>query len=65
MIIKVLVEGLPANLPDLEEPFPICLMDKSTENPRGLPIYILKISPGFTLQVYLAFFSVESIRGFT
>ena len=36
MAIKELVWGLPENLPDLEEPFPICLLTKATKIPRGI-----------------------------
>ena len=29
------MEGIPTNLPDLEEPFPICLLTKVTKIPIG------------------------------
>ena len=37
MAIKGLMEGLPTNLPDLEQPCHICLLTKATKIPRGTP----------------------------
>ena len=65
MAIKGLVEGLPGNLPDLEEPYPIFLMTKATKIPRVPTTYVSKFAPGFMIQMYFVFFNVESIRGFT
>ena len=62
---KVLMEVLPENLPDLEEPCHICLFTKSTKITRVPTIGVLKISPGFMLQMDFAFFNIESIHGFT
>ena len=62
---KGLMEGLPSNLSDLEEPCPICLLTKATKIPRGPTTDVSKISPGFMLQMDFAFFNVESIRRFT
>ena len=58
------MEGLPKNLPDLEEPFHICLLTKATTIPRGPTIYVSKFEPGVMLQMYFAVFNVEIIRGF-
>ena len=63
MAIKGLVEGLSENIPELEEPCPICLLTKATEIPRGPTIDVSKFAPGFMLQMDFAFFNVESIRG--
>ena len=62
---KVLVKGLPANLPNLEDPLPIFLLTKLTNIPRGPTIDVSKFSRGFMLQMYFAFFIVEIICGFT
>ena len=58
------MEGLPENLSNLEEPFPICLLTKA-KIPRGPTTDISKFSYGFMLHMYFAFFNVESIHGFT
>ena len=65
MAIKGLMKILPANLPDLEETFPICQLTKATKFPRGPTTYISKLAPGFMLHMYFVFFNVEIIRGFT
>ena len=65
MARKGLLEGLPYNLPELEEPFPLCLLTKSTKIPRGPTIDVSKISPGFMLQIYFAFLNVKIICGLT
>ena len=57
--------SLPENLPDLEEPCPICLLTKATKIPRGPTTDVLEFSLGFMLQKYFSFFNVQSIRGFT
>ena len=64
MARKVLMEGLPENLFELEEPCPIFLLTKATKIPRGPITDISKFSPGFMLQTDFAFFNVERIRGF-
>ena len=56
------MEGLPKNLPDLEKPFPICLLTKATRTTRGTANDVSKFAPGFMLQMDFAFFNVESIR---
>ena len=48
---KGITEGLPTNLPDLEETCTICLLKKATKIPRGKTIYVLKYPPGFMLQM--------------
>ena len=65
MARKGLMEGLPDNLPELEEPCHICLLTKATKITRGPTTDVSKFSPGFMLQMDFAFFNVESIRGFT
>ena len=64
MTRKGLMEGLPENLPELEDPCPICLLTKETKNPRGPTTDVPKISPGFMLKMDSEFFNVECIRGF-
>ena len=59
------MEGLPENLPELEEPCPICLLTKATKITIGPTTDVLKFSPGFMLQMDFSFFNVEIIRGFT
>ena len=65
MARKGLMEGLPENLPELEETFPICLLTKATKIPRGPTTDVSKFAPGFMLQMDFAFSNVESIRVFT
>ena len=65
MTRKGLMEGLPENLPELEEPCPIYLMIKATKIPRGPTTYVSKFAPGFMLQMDFAFFNVEIINLFT
>ena len=62
---KVLMEGLPTNITDLEEPCTICPLTKAIKVTRVPNIDVSKISPGFMLQMDFAFFDVESISGFT
>ena len=59
------MQGLPENLPELEQPCPICILTKSTKVPRGPTTDVSKFSPGFMLQMDFAFFNVESILRFT
>ena len=65
MAIKGLMEGLPENTPNLEEPCPICLMTKATKITRGPTTDVLKFAPGFMLQMDFSFFNVEIIHRFT
>ena len=65
MARKGLMEGLPENLPELEEPCPICLLTKATKISRGPTTDVSKFAPGFMLQMDFAFFNVGSIHGFT
>ena len=51
MARKGLMEGLPTNIPDLEEPCHVCLLTKSNKIPRGTTIYVSTFSPGFMLQM--------------
>ena len=59
------MEGLPENLPELEEPCPICILTKATKISRGPTTDVSKFAPGFMLQMDFAFFNVESIHRFT
>ena len=65
MTRKVIIEVLQENLPELEEPCPICILTKENKIPRGPTIDVSKLAPGFMLQMDLVFSNVESIRGFT
>ena len=60
-----LVEGLPENLIDLEDPCPIFLFTKATKILRGSTINVYKFLPGFMLHMDFVFFNVESICVFT
>ena len=62
---KGLMEGIPENLPELEDPCPIYLLTKATKISRGPTTDVSKFAPGFMLQMDFEFFNVESIRGFT
>ena len=59
------MEGLPENLPDLEETCNICLLTKQTKIPRDTTTDISEFAPGFRIQMDFSFFNVESISGFT
>ena len=59
------LEGIPENIPELEDPCTICLLTKATKILRGPTTDVSKFSPGFMLQIDPSFFNVESIRGFT
>ena len=64
MARKGLIEGLPENIPDLQELCPICLFTKATKIPRGPTTDISTFSPCFILQMDFSFFNVESIHVF-
>ena len=59
MARKVLVEGLPTDIPDLEEPVPICLLTKSTQIYVVLTIDVSTPPPGFMLHIYFAFLMLK------
>ena len=59
------MEGLPENIPDLEEPCPIFLLTKANKIHRGPTTDISKFAPGFMFQMDFVFFNVEIICGFT
>ena len=65
MLNKGLMKGLITNLPDLEEPWPIYLVNKSSKITRGPKIDVSKFAPGFMLQMDFEFFNIERIFGFT
>ena len=65
MAIKVLRDGLPTNLPDLEDTWPIFLLTKSTKITICLTIDVSKWSHGFMLHMDFAFSDVERICVFT
>ena len=62
---KGLMEGLPENIPELEEPCPICIMTKANKIPRVPTTDVSKFAPGFMLHMYFAFSNVEIICRFT
>ena len=62
---KLLMKSLPKLLPDLEDPFLICILTKATKISRGPNTDISKVAPGFILQIDFSWFNLESIRGFT
>ena len=51
MARKGLMEGLPKNLPDLEETCPIFILTKETKTSEGLTVDVSKIYPGFILHM--------------
>ena len=57
MTIKGLTKGLPINLPNSKDPFPICLLTITTKIHRGLTIDVSKFTPGFMLQMDFSFFN--------
>ena len=59
------MEGLPENIPEMEEPCFIYFLTKATKITRGPENYVSKFPPGFMLQMEFALFNVESIPGFT
>ena len=59
------MEGLPENLPELEEPCPIYLLTKAAKITRGPTTDVSKCPHGFMLQMNFSFFNVERIREFT
>ena len=59
------MDGLPENLPELEEPCPICILTKATKISRVPTTDVSKFAPGFMLQMDFSFFNLESIHGFT
>ena len=60
MARKGLMEGLPKNIPDLEESFPIFLLTKSTKISRDATMDVSKTSPEFMLHMDFSFFNVKS-----
>ena len=57
---KILMEGLPENIPELEEPWPIFLLTKATKTPIGPTTDVSNPPPGFMLQTYFAFFMLKA-----
>ena len=55
MARKGLMEGIPDNIHELEDPCPICLLTKTTKNPRGPNTDVSKFAPGFMLQMDFIF----------
>ena len=62
MATKGLMEGLPENLPELEDPYPICLFTNATKSPRSPTNDVPKFALVFMLQMYFSFFNVENIH---
>ena len=59
------MKGLPTNIPDLEEPWYIFLLNKSIITLIVPIMDVSKCFSGFMLQIDLSFFDTESTRGFT
>ena len=57
METKWLMKGLPMSIPDLEEPWTIYLLEKSTKFNRGTNIDVSKFTPGLTIQKDFAILS--------
>ena len=55
MAIKGLMESLPKHIPNLEEPYPICILIKENKPPIGPTIDVSKFAPGFMLQMDFEF----------
>ena len=55
MEIKALMEGLPENIHDLEEPCPIFLLTNSTKIPKGTTTDISKIPLGSCFNLFFVF----------
>ena len=55
MARKVFKEGIPENLPEFEEPCPICLLTKVTKITPCLTTDTSKSSSGFILHIYFDF----------
>ena len=51
MARKGIMDGLPTNIPDLEDTFPIFLLTKATEIPRSSTIEVSKFPPGFMFKM--------------
>ena len=49
------MEGLPENLPKMEEPRPICLLTNATNTPRGLTTDFLNLPLGSCFRLILRF----------
>ena len=49
------MEGLPENIPELEEPLPICILTKATEITRGTTIDNSKLPWGSCFKCILRF----------
>ena len=58
MARKGLMEDIPKHLPDLEDPYLICLLTKATKFPIFLTIDVSKFAPGFMIQMGFSFFNV-------
>ena len=58
MARKILMEGLPTNITNLEQPWTICLLTNITKFTRGPTIDVSKFAPGFMLQMDFSFFNI-------
>ena len=61
MAIKELGKGILTNIYVLEEPCPICILNKATIINIVYNIDVSRFLPGFMLQLYFAFSNVERI----
>ena len=55
MARKGLMEGLPENLPEFEEPCPICLLIKATKPPEVQPLMSQNLPLGSCFKSFLYF----------
>ena len=65
MARKELIEGLPENILNLEQNFPIFLLIKTNKIPRDPTTDVSKFAPGFMLHMDFSFFNFESIHEFS
>ena len=55
MARKGITKGLPTNLPNLKEPWTICILTKATKTIRVNNINVSNFTSGSMLQIYFAF----------
>ena len=60
---KGFMEGLPENIPDMEETCPTCLLTKAKKNPRGPTLDVSKFAPGFMIHMIFCFSMLKASVG--
>ena len=55
MARKIIMEGLPTNIPDLDEPYTICILTKAINIPRGLTIDVSNFTLGSCFDGFCVF----------